>query len=52
MYAGGVDSTNGGGYGEGDYTNHLQAALDEVKAGKAVTTASTKAWGCSVKYGD
>ena len=35
VYAGGVDSTNGGGYGEGDYTNHLQAALDEVKAGES-----------------
>ena len=26
------------------------AALDEVTAGKSVTTAETKPYGCSVKY--
>lgn len=31
-------------------TNHVKAALDEVLAGKPVTTASTEAYGCSVKY--
>lgn len=30
--------------------NHVLAALGEVKAGKAVSVASTKPYGCSVKY--
>lgn len=30
--------------------NYVSKALTEVKAGKAVTTAQTKAYGCSVKY--
>ena len=50
VYAGGVDSTKGGGYGEEEFTNYLQNALDEVSAGKPVTVATTPAWGCSVKY--
>ena len=31
-------------------TNYVKAALDESLAGKAVTTAQTKPYGCSVKY--
>ena len=31
-------------------TNYLSAALTEAMAGKAVTTAMTKPYGCSVKY--
>lgn len=31
--------------------NFVKAALDEVTAGKPVTTASTEPYGCSVKYG-
>lgn len=30
--------------------NHVQAALDESMAGNPVTEASTKSYGCSVKY--
>ncbi|GAB4245352.1 MAG: thioredoxin family protein [Candidatus Methylacidiphilales bacterium] len=30
--------------------NYVKAALDEVLAGKPVTTAKTQAYGCSVKY--
>ncbi|MBL8013860.1 MAG: thioredoxin family protein [Candidatus Omnitrophica bacterium] len=30
--------------------NYVKAALDEALAGKAVTEASTKSYGCSVKY--
>ena len=30
--------------------NHVSAALDEVLAGKPVSVASTKPYGCSVKY--
>ncbi len=31
--------------------NYVQAALEESLAGKPVTTASTQAYGCGVKYG-
>jgi len=31
-------------------TNYVQAALDEAMAGKPVTTASTRPYGCSVHY--
>ena len=31
-------------------TNHVKAALAETLAGKPVTTASTRPYGCSVKY--
>ncbi len=31
-------------------TNYVKAALDEAMAGKPVATATTKAYGCSVKY--
>ena len=31
-------------------TNYVAQALDEAMAGKAVTTAGTKSYGCSVKY--
>lgn len=31
-------------------TNHVAAALGEVAAGKAVTTPSTTAYGCTIKY--
>ena len=31
-------------------TNYVKAALDESMAGKPVTNASTKPYGCSVKY--
>jgi peroxiredoxin len=30
--------------------NHVEAALDALLSGKPVTTASTKAYGCSIKY--
>ena len=33
-----------------DSTNYVKAALDESMAGKTVTNASTKPYGCSVKY--
>lgn len=32
-------------------TNYVKAAVDELLAGKKVTTAETKAYGCGVKYG-
>lgn len=30
--------------------NYVAAAIDEIKAGKAVSVPATKAYGCSVKY--
>ena len=51
IYAGAIDdkpSTN-----QADLagaTNYVQQALDEAMAGKAVSVAETKSYGCSVKY--
>ncbi len=33
-------------------TNHVKQALAEVVAGKPVTTATTQAYGCTIKYAD
>jgi hypothetical protein len=33
-----------------DARNHVLAALAEVKAGKPVSVASSRPYGCSVKY--
>jgi hypothetical protein len=30
--------------------NYLVAALDEIAAGRPVTVAATRAYGCSIKY--
>ena len=48
-YVGAIDDDPRGGKGDGA-TNYVAAALDEVLAGSAVTTAETKPYGCSVKY--
>jgi hypothetical protein len=53
VYAGGIDDkptanpadVNGA-------RNHVLAALTELKAGKAVSVASSRPYGCSVKYSD
>jgi hypothetical protein len=31
-------------------TNHVTAALADMKAGRAAATARTRAYGCTVKY--
>ena len=49
VYIGAIDDDPRGNQGE-PATNYVAAALDEVLAGKAVTTAETKSYGCSVKY--
>ena len=49
VYIGAIDDDPRGNKGE-PATNYVSAALDEVLAGKAVTTAETKPYGCSVKY--
>jgi hypothetical protein len=49
VYAGAIDSDPRGSGGEAG-TKHVAAALDEVLAGKSVTTPETTPYGCSVKY--
>ncbi|MCC6426876.1 MAG: redoxin domain-containing protein [Phycisphaerales bacterium] len=47
-YRGAIDD---GGSGDGaGKTNYVTKALDEIIAGKEVTTKETKAYGCGVKY--
>ena len=36
---------------DGDSRNHVLAALGELKAGKPVSVPTSRAYGCSVKYG-
>jgi len=33
-------------------TNYVRQGLNETLAGKAISVASTRAYGCSVKYKD
>ena len=49
VYIGAIDDDPRGNK-DGPSTNYVSAALDEVLAGTAVTTAETKPYGCSVKY--
>ena len=49
VYIGAIDDDPRGNKGE-PAVNYVAVALDEVLAGKAVTTAETKPYGCSVKY--
>jgi peroxiredoxin len=49
VYIGAIDDDPRGNKGEAA-VNYVALALDEVVAGKAVTTAETKPYGCSVKY--
>ncbi len=49
VYIGAIDDDPRGN-NDGPATNYVAAALDDVVAGKAVTTAETKPYGCSVKY--
>ena len=49
VYIGAIDDDPRGNKGE-PAVNYVSVALDEVLAGKDVTTAETKPYGCSVKY--
>jgi peroxiredoxin len=54
VYAGAIDnSPDGEGKSPqgGKLVNYVDAALDDVAAGRAVKTSVTKPYGCSVKYG-
>ena len=50
VYIGAIDDDPRGSKGTAHRTNYVDAALGEVLAGKPVTTAETKPYGCSVKY--
>ncbi|WP_438483506.1 redoxin domain-containing protein [Oleiharenicola lentus] len=51
VYAGGIDSINSGKTEDiSKATNYVNAALADIKAGKPVSTPSSKPYGCSVKY--
>jgi hypothetical protein len=49
VYAGAIDSDPRG-TGGAAVTNYVAAALDQLLAGKPVTTSETTPYGCSVKY--
>jgi hypothetical protein len=51
IYAGGIDDTPSTDQADiATAKNFVSKALDEAMAGKPVTTASSQAYGCSVKY--
>lgn len=51
VYKGAIDSNPSAKTAEpAGYRNHVLAALEEIKAGRAISTPSTKPYGCGVKY--
>lgn len=51
VYNGAIDNAPMGKTAEGEaYVNYVDKALAELSEGKAVTTTSTKPYGCTVKY--
>jgi peroxiredoxin len=48
VYAGAIDDGSPSKVGK---TNYVEAALSQVTKGESVATATTKAYGCGVKYG-
>ena len=50
VYHGGVDNAASGKPEGGTLVNYVANALDEIKAGKPVSKAETKAYGCGIKY--
>lgn len=51
VYAGGIDDTSSGNPADiAKANNYVKAALSEIKAGKPISKAVTKAYGCGVKY--
>jgi peroxiredoxin len=54
VYAGAIDNSpdaEGESAPGGALVNYIDAALEDLSAGRAVRTPRTKAYGCSVKYG-
>lgn len=53
VYAGGIDDKATANKGDiAGARNHVLAALSELKAGKPVSVATSRPYGCSVKYQD
>jgi hypothetical protein len=53
LYAGGIDDRPSTDVADiAGATNYVRAALDETLAGKPVSVADTKPYGCSVKYAE
>lgn len=53
VYKGGIDSIPSSNVADvPKATQYVRVALDEVLAGKPVTEASTRPYGCTLKYGD
>ena len=51
VYAGAIDSIPSANKADiAKATNYVRVGLDEAMSGKAVTTTSTKSYGCGVKY--
>ena len=51
VYEGGIDNSPNGDTPAGqELINYVDKALAELTTGRAVTTAKTKPYGCSVKY--
>ncbi len=51
VYAGGIDDINSSNPADiAKATNYVKAALADLKAGKPVAKATSRAYGCSVKY--
>jgi peroxiredoxin len=51
VYQGAIDDKSGFDQSEvAEAKNYVKAALDQAMAGQAVTDATTKSYGCSVKY--
>lgn len=53
VYAGGIDSIPSGNKADiAKAENYVLSALADLKAGRAVATASSRPYGCNVKYAD
>ena len=50
VYSGAIDNDRDGNKTGADEVNYVAKALDEVLAGKSVSTPETAAYGCGVKY--
>ena len=51
VYAGGIDNKPSANPADvATATNHVKVALGELQAGKAISQATTRPYGCSVKY--
>jgi hypothetical protein len=52
VYDGAIDDDPRGSKESGARTNYVSQALNEIAAGKPVSTSETQPYGCSVKYAE